>query len=249
MNAPVAIATPGHNRPTAAGIVADQLERLGSFLADHPVIQSHEEAIEAAKLSKLAGNALKDLDDERQKKVRPLNDQVGRINLEHKDAIAPLKAVLAKLDERVSAFARAEEARQRQEAAEARQRADEAAKAAAEAARVQREADENAAAGELGVDLVAATVNEQTAAKDAARADRDAQRAERNIGVRLPTGLGRATSLRAKEVLTVVDPIAAITEIGLTPDISEAILSGARAYRKLKNRLPAGIATATERSI
>jgi len=244
-----ALAVIGHNAPPLAGIVQDQLDRLGSWLSEHPVIQTREEAIEAAKLSKLAGNALADLDDERKAKVRPLNEQVGRINTEHKKAIAPLKAILAKLDERVSAFAKAEEQRQRAAALAARLAAEEAAQAAREAAERAREADENAEAGEVGVDLVSATTDEQAAFAAAARAARNADRADRNIGVRLPTGLGRATSLRSYEVLTVTDPVAAVTEIGLTPEISAALITASKAYRKLKGRLPAGIATATERHV
>lgn len=244
-----ALAIIGHNAPPLAGIVQDQLDRLGSWLSEHPVIQTREEAIEAAKLSKLAGNALADLDDERKAKVRPLNEQVGRINTEHKEAIAPLKAILAKLDERVSAFAKAEEARQRAAALTARLAAEEAAQAAREAAERAREADENAEAGEVGVDLVSATTDEQAAFAAAAKAARNADRAERNIGVRLPTGLGRATSLRTSTILTVTDPVAAINEIGLTPNLSAAIIAAAKAFKALKGRLPAGIEATTERSI
>lgn len=244
-----ALAAIGHNAPPLAGIVQDQLDRLGSWLSEHPVIQTREEAIEAAKLSKLAGNALADLDDERKAKVRPLNDQVGRINTEHKDAIAPLKTILAKLDGRLTAFAQAEEQRQRAAAIAARLAAEEAAQAAREAAERAREADENAEAGEVGVDLVSATTDEQAAFATAAKAARNADRAERNIGVRLPTGLGRATSLRTSTTLTVTDPVAAINEIGLTPNLSAAIITAAKAFKALKGRLPAGIETTTDRSI
>ncbi len=238
----------GHNKPSPAELASEVMERLGVFLKDHPVIETHEEAVAAAKLAELSRKHLDDLEDERKERGRPLRDQLASINAEY-EPVKTAREVLEILSQRLTAFARAEEARRRAEADRLAREAEEAVRRVSEAIRARAEASDDASQGEVGVDLVSAVATEGTALRDAARIAREAARAERSIPVRLPTGFGRAKSLRSTEVLTVTDPVAAINEIGLTPDISEAILSGARAYRKLKNRLPAGIATATERSI
>ena len=81
------------------------------------------------------------------------------------------------------------------------------------------------------------------------RASREAARAERDTRVRIGGGIGRVLTLRTGEVLSVTDWRAAINDIGLTQDIADAILKGARAYRKENGELPAGIARDTERSV
>jgi predicted glycosyl hydrolase (DUF1957 family) len=84
------------------------------------------------------------------------------------------------------------------------------------------------------------------AAEAAARA---AERAERDTHVRIAGGFTRALGLRTREILTVTDWKAAIEEIGLTDAIRDAILIGARAYRKEFHELPEGIASEFERAV
>ena len=83
---------------------------------------------------------------------------------------------------------------------------------------------------------------------DFRRADNAAARAEREVPVRFGsvTG-GRAQTMRNHETLSVTDWMHAITVMGLTSKIEEALLSSARDYRKEHGELPAGIASNTER--
>jgi hypothetical protein len=55
--------------------------------------------------------------------------------------------------------------------------------------------------------------------------------------------------LRDRETLTVTDWQAAITELGLTDLIRDAILTSARAYRKNFRELPEGIVATYDRSL
>jgi hypothetical protein len=228
--------------------------RLNDWRSETPVIQTREQAIEGARMSTLAGKCLADIDDGRKALVRPLNDQVGAINLEHREAVAPLKAILAELDKRVTAFAKAEEAARKAEAAEKRRLAQEASHRAGEAGLARREAVENASQGEAGVDIIAAVQDEFATHAAAERAWREAARAERDTSVRLPTGFGNARSLRGQEVLIIVNPTDAIIDIlhmsnGVPDDLYEAIRKSAKAFRALYGRLPAGVESTTERKI
>jgi hypothetical protein len=53
--------------------------------------------------------------------------------------------------------------------------------------------------------------------------------------------------MRKSETLTVDDAVAAITAMGCTESITAAILSSARAHRKLTGHLPAGVSADTTR--
>lgn len=237
----------GHNRPSPHDIASDVIARLNAYLADHPVIENRENANVAAALSVSAGKTIADLDDERRAKVRPLNDQVGAINLAHREAVQPLKDVLDELTRRLTDFAKAEEARLKAEAAAAALAAAEARRAAEEATAKADEARDNAASGEVGLDMAGAIIEQRTAEREAATAERAAARAERDTGVRLHTGFGRAKSLRSHEALTVTDAAAAVADIGANDVINAAIITVAKAFRKLRGRLPAGVVANTER--
>ena len=244
------VATLGHNLASPRDLTRDVLADLGRWLADTPVIEDEDKAREAARLAKRTQNIIRDIDAERKTRVGPLNDEVSRINDEYKTALLPLKAIADELRKRMTAWAEAEEARRVELMIAARIAAEEAAARADEAIRAEQEAVEDAADGVLDIDLVSTVVESQTAVAEAKRAERVALRAERDISVRMAPGLGaRAMSLRTKEELTVSDPVAAIGALGLTDSIIAGILTSARAYRKLKGKLPPGIIANSHRSV
>jgi hypothetical protein len=145
--------------------------------------------------------------------------------------------------------ARALEIERVRKAEEARKAAEEAERAAREAEQREREAVEDADQGICGVDLGAATQDADAAFAAFRKADHVAARAERDSHIRIAGGFGKAMGLRDRETLTVTDWQAAITELGLTDLIRDAILTSARAYRKNFRELPEGIVATYDRSL
>jgi hypothetical protein len=245
-----ALATIGHNNPPPSEVTKTLDIELRVFLREHPVIQSPAEANLAAGLTQRAKNTLADIEADRKRLVGPLNDQVKSINAEYGEAASPIQSGLILLKGRMTDYAAAEELR-RQEIAEAlRIEAKAAEERASQAIRDAQEAVQNASFGEA-VDVVTAKQDAVRAFNDARRADRAFARAERDAEhVRLAPGLGaRAMSLRSQTELTVTDATLAIGAMGLTETIAEAILTSARAYKKLKGNYPPGIAVNTTRTV
>ena len=235
----------GHNRAPSAALryVETEAERLSRYLSQHPSVDDADDAKALAELIETARRTLADMEDERDGRVRPLNEQVKSINDEYRLMRATMDGVLARAKSILTAFAAREEAARAAEAAEARRVAEalEATARAAEAAEID--------AMLLGNGAKAATRDADAAFAEFKQADRAAARAENEIPVRLATGLGRSMSLRTVEVLTIKDAAAAIKAVGLTMSISDAILTASRAYRKLHGRLPDGVVATTERKI
>ncbi len=244
MNIPAA----GHNRPpTHVDTAADTANQLGAFLTTNPKID-HTTAPAAAKLIDTTRRVLADLDDERRAKVDPLNAQVRDINDEYRPIRESVETLLTTVRSRLTKFTNDEERRRAAEAAEQRRIAEEAAAKARAAEEAERQAEIDSEFGST-VDIAHVTVEADQAFSDFKRADRQAARAERDVPVRLGTGMGRAVSMRTKETLHVDDWNAAISAVGMTDDIRDAILSAARAYRRLNKALPAGVRAETERAI
>lgn len=243
------LAIGGNNPPSMIATCDTVAEDISGWLAEHPVIQSEEDA-KQAKLHLDRGKlSLKDLDDERDKAVRPLNEQVRSIN----EAYRPTKLILGKIIEqigaRVTAYIRAEEQKRIEAAREAARIAAEAERRAREAIAAEEAALESANTGELGVDTKTAVVAADSAIRDAEKAGRQAERAERETRVKVGGGFGRATALRNIEILVVSDPKAALECLGCTEEIKEAIIKAARAYRRIFGDLPDGVESQTERKL
>jgi len=239
----------GHNMAPPSEIAAGALERLGAFLSETPVIETIEQAKTGASLMTSVSKTLADIEDDRDAAVRPLNQRVKDINRTYKAATTPVVEVLAILKARLTAYATAEEARRRQEAERLAREADEAAERLRAAAMALEDAEESASQGEIGVNLIEAVGEMSRTEYELGVAQREAARAGRDTGVRLATGFGRAASMRSREILSITDPVAAVAELGLTPDIEEAIRKGSAAFKKLRGRLPNGVTSHTERSI
>lgn len=247
----------GHNQPPETIDFAHETMRaLSDWMKDRPVIENEDDAREAKLLLDRAKNIAGELEAERDKLVRPLNDKIDTINAKYKtvhnkDTKKPglLDRVVNELKARLSAFLQAEEDR-RIAAAEAAQRArDEAERVAREAEQREREAIDNAAKGELGVDVTQVVVEADNRFAEFQKADREAARAERDSHVKLGGGFGRAAALRTKETLVLVSYAKAIKTIGPNEKIREAILSAARDYRKEKGYLPEGVEAELARAL
>lgn len=234
--------------PSPIQLAKEAATALSSWLTDHPVIQSQEDAREGKLQIDRVKSNLDDMERERDGKVRPLNEQVAGINAAYRTPRTILEDLLVILKTRLTSYARELE-RQRMAAAEA------AEAKRAEAERIARELDRKAQEAALEaqegvcVDIGQATIEADQAFAAFEKAGREAARAEAATHVRIAGGYGRAISMRTVEALTVTDWQAAIEDIGLTHDIVDAILKGARAYRRENHELPAGITSTDDRKI
>lgn len=239
----------GNGPPSQIELIQGTLSALADFLQDHPVIQTEEDAGAAKVIKDRASLAIKDLEDERDGLVRPLNTKVKAINDRYREVRDPLTKVLGELNARIDIFFNAER-RRRQALAEAAQRvAAEKALLARQAEEAERAAKEEASQGVCDVDVGGAITQADSAFLDYEKAERAAERAERETHVKIGGGFGRALSQRTHEVLTITDVHAAIDDMGITEPLREAILTAARAYRKAIGELPDGITSTQERSV
>lgn len=246
----MSLAVVGHNQPPSPlDLARDETVALSQFLADHPVIENEDQARNAKSFVDRTRATLGSLETERDGKVRPLNDQVSQINTAYKAVTGPLSRVLNELRGRLTVFARAEEARREAIAAEARRKAELAEMEARVAEQREQDLKANATLGEV-VNVGQAIVEADQKFSAFEQADRAATRAERDAHVRIGGGFsGRALSMRTQEILILDDAHQAITAIGVTEKIREAILSAARDYRKASGILPSGVSAVTERKV
>jgi hypothetical protein len=240
----------GHNNPPSPiEIAAGTTAELSRWMGDHPAIQTEDHACAGKVLVDRAKGSLDEMEIERDGLVRPLNEQVKVINDRYRPARTSLENLADELKKRLSTYARALEIERVRKAEEARKAAEEAERAAREAERREQEAVEDADQGICDVDLGAATQDADAAFAAFRKADHVAARAERDSHIRIAGGYGKAMGLRDRETLTVTDWQAAITELGLTDLIRDAILTSARAYRKNFRELPEGIVATYDRSL
>jgi hypothetical protein len=246
----------GHNQPSPADLSADTMRDLSAWMAEHPVIQDGDQARAAKLLLDRYKGCAGDIEADRDKKVRPLNDEIAAINAEYKavhntDRKKPgaLDRVANELRARLTDYLAREEADRIRKAEDARKAAEEAERIARETEQREREAIENAKAGELGVDVTQVVVAADSSFAAFLKADRDASRAERDTNVRIGGGFGKAASLRSVETLSLTDPVAALQAVGVTEKITDAILSAARDFRKQNGSLPAGVTSAITRQV
>lgn len=239
-----------HNNPPEILELAREVTRnISEWFAENIGVSNADQAKQAKLQIDRAKLCLKDLEDERDGKVRPLNEKVLAINADYRAVKRPLDTLLGAMLSDLNNFVKAEEQRRIDAAIEAQRIADEAEQKAREAERIERELLSNAAQGEVGIDIAATTLEADRAFAEFEKAKRSAIRAEEGQTVIIRGGLGKGIGLREKEVLTVDDPLAAITEMGLTDNVQQAIITAARAYRRLNKRLPSGISATIERRV
>lgn len=242
----------GNAPPTTIDAAWAVYRDVSAFLETMPVVQSDDDAKSAKGFFDRAKAALAEMEIDRDRKVRPLNETVTAINGEFKAASAPLTKLRDELTSRMRAFALAEEARRAAALEAARQAEREAERIAREAEAAEAEARENAAQGEF-TDAGTAIAVADDAFNDYQTAARAAALAAREAKVKVAGGTGRAFALRTKETLTITDPAVGLAAIiagagGALPDkIADALLSAARNYRTLMGALPKGFGVSHDR--
>lgn len=229
-----------NNPPSALEFCAETTADLGKWLEDHPVIQTEEDARAGKLLVDRATATIADAEAERDKLVRPLNEQVKEINGRFKGPRETLKAICATLSGRLLDYIQVEKAKREAEAEAKRRAAEEAERRAREAEEREQEAKEESKSGAV-VDILQRSVEADQAFAALQKAEREAARAEKDTHVKVGGGFRRALGVRTKEVLILQNWKAAIGDMGLSESLIEAILKEARAYRKAAGHLPAGI--------
>lgn len=246
-----------NNPPSVIDRAKEAFDELAAWLKEHPVIENADDAKQGAAYVERTRVALQEARDERDGKTRPHLDALETIRTAYElvrdktktNEGGPLQRAFTALKKRLTDYANAVEAARIAEAERLRKEAEakEAAARAAEAAEQEAIAD-----AEVGVetDVGGAIEQADAAFTDYRRADKQAAIAERNVPVRFHSVMGgRTQSMRTTEVLHVVDPAKAISVMGMTDKIKDAILSSARDFRKEFGELPSGIEASFERSL
>lgn len=247
----------GHNSPPSIlDFAQDTMRELSEWMKERPAISSEDDARHAKLLLDRAKNCAADIEAERDKLVRPLNDQVDEINskyksVHNKDSKKPglLDKVVNELKSRLGIFIKAEEDRRQDELDKLLAVAAAKEQEARAAETKEREAIANANAGELGVDVTQVVVAADNAFAEFKQADRAVSRAESEQHVKIGGGFNNAVSLRNKETLVLVSYGKAITAIGPHEKIRDAILSAAREFRKERGALPDGVVSEITREL
>lgn len=240
----------GHNNPPevlklAVEVIAD----ISGRMADVPVVETEEDARLIKMEIDRAKACIKDLEAEQDSKVRPLRDKADQIRQTYRRPRNLLGDLLDEMLARVQLFVKAEEKR-RQEIALAA-----AAKAAALALEArakeleEQERLDDAAKGEVGVNVAEIVADADEAFEAYCAAERAAELAEKQTHVKIGGGFSRAIGMRKTETLSVHNyhwAMDALHNAGFFGAIEPAILQAARAYRKVHGKLPDGIKSTVE---
>lgn len=237
-----------HNQPPDMAATAGEVVRgLSDWMAENPMIETEDQARQAKEWNDRAYLCVKDMEDERTEKVRPLNEQVKKINSHYKAPRELLETVTSELKTRLHLFILREEAKRIAAAEEARRVARQMEEDARAMERREREAYADVDAGILGVDVADATANANQAFAGFEKAQRQAQLAERETKVKIGGGFRRSLSLRETEVIYIENPLLVVAQTGWTDGIKTELLKAARAYKKLHGKYPDGITVTLER--
>lgn len=236
-----------NNPPDMAELVGETMQAISDWLAEHPVIETEEDARAAKVFIDRGKLGIKDLEDERAAKVQPLNRQVAEINEHYRGPREDLREVLNEISQRVGAFLRTEERRRLEAAAEARRLLEETERVAREAEARAVSLRDEASGGVVGGNVAAAIMAVNQANREHERAQRAEALAEKETKVKIGGGFTKALSLRTQVTLLVTDHVEAVRALGSNEWLNEAIIKSARAYFKLNNKYPPGIEAKAER--
>ncbi len=231
---------PNSKTPSLEGW-SETADAINKWLADNPVISDDDQAREGKLMLDRGSLASKDLEDERDGQVRPLNTQVKSINALYHGPQNLLGQITGVLFQRLQDFLKAEEEKKRLIFEAALREKARLEIEARDAERREKEKLEDAKSGELDVDVMELTKKADEAFGEFEAATRAANLAERETKVRLGGGFTRALGIKKKKELRVVDVIEALDDLVIPGIIEEAILKAARAYRKANGKLPRGI--------
>lgn len=239
----------GNAPPTPIDDARDVYRSVAHFLADMPTIQDASAASRANEHLAAAKGMLIVLGITRDAECDPLYSEWKTAREKWAPSIKSISDVKDEISLRLGAFMRIEEAKRKVEAAEAKRIAEAAEQAARDAEQAEAEARENASVGEF-VDVVAASETADAAFDEFQSAARNAKQAEKHSTVVLKSRFGaKATKLRTIKTLVITDFDALILAVGVTADVTAALLSAARAYRKAIGTWPPGVTEETERGL
>lgn len=238
-----------NNPPDMAQLSDEVAQSISEWLKENPVVETEEQAREAKKQLDRAKLCVKDMEDERVKKVNPLNEEVKKINDYYRKPRDIIQKIGQEISSRLTIFVKKEQEKRELEAMEAARLAAEAEEKARAAEQAEKEALASASQGELGIDVKQVTEQADQAFDEFKKANRQATLAERNANVKIGGGFTRAIGLRKQTVLEIVDYVAIIKATGLTKHIEEGILKAARGYHTLYGEYPPGIKSHEERKI
>src|SRR5216684_9365193 len=201
----------GHNNPPevlrlAPEVIAD----ISGRIADIPVVESEDDARLIKMEIDRAKACIKDLEAERNSKVRPLNDKVDLINQTYRRPRNLLGDMLDEMLGRVEVFVKLEQAKRQAMAIARALKAKEAEEAAKEAERIERERLDDAAKGEIGVNVAEVIAKADEAFEDFTRLEREAILAKKDTHVKVGGGFSRAIGLKEKETLHIIDAVLVI---------------------------------------
>jgi hypothetical protein len=242
----------GHNQPPSmVGVAVETTAAVSAFLSETPVVENEEQAREAKVFLDRGNLCVQDLEAERDGLVRPLNERVKQINGRYRGPRELLEKVVNVLRSRLDQYLRVQEQERKVDAEYAQAWAENAEYDARVSERIEQDAMECAQAGELGMDIAAVTLAADQAFANYQKAERQAALAEKETRVKIGGGFRRALGLRSVETLCIVNWREAMEDLAgigaLNAEINAGILKGARLYRKLKGKLPAGIEATIER--
>jgi hypothetical protein len=237
----------GHNNPPEVLELAEVvISDISMVMADIPVVEDEKAAREMKTGIDRAKLCIKDLDAELADKVRPLLAAEEGFRGQYRPKKAMLNNLLDEMLDRVQVFVKAEQRRREQAAALLVAQAHEARRKAEEAERIELEQLDNASKGEVGINVAEVIGDADEAYEAYCKAERQAEIAQKDTRVKVGGGFSRAIGMRKTETLTVQDATLAVSVMGLTPDIEEAILKSAKAWRKVHGKLPNGVFSTVE---
>src|SRR5882724_135103 len=237
----------GHNNPPEVlELAPDVIADISGKMADIPVVETEQDARLIKMEIDRAKACIRDLEAERDSKVRPLNNKVGLINQTYRRPRNLLGNLLDEMLSRVRIFVKAEEKRREETALAAAARAAALALEARTKELEEQERLDDAAKGEVGVNVAEVIAEADDAFEAYEKAERQATLAQKETHVKVGGGFSRAIGMKKVETLHVDDWHKAIGQMGLTRDIEEAILKSARAWRRVRGMLPPGIRSTIE---
>lgn len=240
--------------PTPIERAHDAMTALAQFLDNVPVITEGPHLVEAKQLIEHSRGAMAEMEAERVKLVRPLNEELDEINGRYKaihntDSKKPgtLDKIVAELKARLTAYGIAEEAKREREAELARIELARIEAEARDAEAKEQQAKQDAVVGVIDTGVAQATLEADQKFNEFKQASRFVARAEKATTFRIGDGPGKALGMRTEKTLVLNSYAKAITAIGKNEKIETAILSAARDYRKEHGKLPDGVTEVTER--
>jgi hypothetical protein len=237
-----------NNPPSLIEFAGESATVLSDWLKENPVVETEEQSRAYKLLRDRGKSCLRDMEDERKVRVKPKQEEIDLINGEYRSPRAILEKILGEGDNRLNEYIKKEENRRLRDLAEAQKRVEEAEQAARDAEARERSAVDDARTG-VETDIGAAAVEADARFAAFQLAQRTLARAERAKDVKLGGGFNRALSTRFKEELVVEDPYKALSVMGWSERLLEALLTDAREHRRKHGDLPDGIIAQGERRL